>query len=316
MANLPFLANDESLILRKLLSPWFLRYIGIVGHTPSFDLPLTDPPVALTGSPMKQLLLVLAVSVSLLGVVSAGSDSYSGKEMKQVTQPVPPPCPKWSGFYIGIQGGYTRALFDPNLTLEGGWVGFAGQGPTQIAGRSDFNIDGGQLGGVFGYNFTFSNLLVGIEGSGVYNWARDSRVAHFDDSNGGLYRLSTSADTHYLMTIGPRIGWTFCKFMPFVTGGAAFADLIYNQSITFVGGGPGNTEGGGTDEGHVGWFVGGGLEYAITDHWHIRGDYKYVDFGERDGFTADFGANSGGAPMHSNVDLREHAVTAAITYQF
>ncbi len=268
--------------------------------------------MAFTRSLMKQSLLILATIVSLAGVVNAGSD---GKDMKQVaTQPAPPPCPKWSGFYFGIQGGYTRALFDPNLNLEGSWIGFGPGVDTQNEGRRDFNLDGGQLGGVMGYNFTFNNLLLGLEASGDYTWARDSRVAHFPDLNGGEYRMSTSVDTHYLVTVGPRIGWTFCKFMPFVTGGAAFADLDFKRSITFAGGPPDNAEGGSVDDGHVGWFVGGGLEYAISDHWHIRGDYKYADFGSHVGFSSDFSA--GGAPMHTSVDLREHSATAALVYQF
>ncbi len=285
---------------------------------PGNDLPLTGFSVAFTGSPMKKLVLVLATIVSLAGVVSAGSDSYSGKEMKQ-TQPVPPPCPKWSGFYVGIQGGYERALFDPHLDLAGSWIGFNGTADTLHAGRRDFDVDGGQLGGVLGYNFGFSNmssLLLGLEGTGVYTWVRDSRVDHFTAPNSVPWRMSTSVDSHYLITLGPRVGWTFCKFTPFITGGVAFSDIDFHQAIVFEGGGVGNTERGSTSEGHVGWFIGGGLEYAITDHWHVRGDYKFADFGEHDSFTADFGGGGAGSPMHSSVDLRSHNVTAALVYQF
>lgn len=265
---------------------------------------------------MKKLVLVLAITVSLLGVVSAGSDTYSGKEMKQVVQPAPV-CPPWAGFYVGIQGGYNRAIFDPDLGLEGNWLGFSGRLDTLDAARGDFGVNGGNLGGVLGYNFTFTNLLLGLEFSGAYTWVRDSRVDNFTAPNSNPWRLSTSVDQHYFMTVGPRVGWTFCRFTPFVTGGAAFSDIDFHQSITFSNGRLGNaTEGGSTSDGHVGWFVGGGLEYAITDHWHIRGDYKYADFGGHDSFTADFAAPLASAPMHSKIDLREHVATAAIVYQF
>jgi len=263
---------------------------------------------------MKQLLLALTTIVSLAGVVTAGETYSSGKEIKQVAPVPPPPCPKWTGFYAGIQGGYERALFDPDLSLSGLWIGTATAPSAERDGSRDFGVNGGQLGGVLGYNFTFNNLLLGIEGSGVYTCARDSRVDHFSDPNIGLYRVSTSVDSHYLATVGPRIGWTFCKWMPFITGGAAFSDLNFHQSLVSASAAP-NTEGGSTDNGHVGWFVGGGLEYAITDHWHIRGDYKYADFGQHDSFSSDF-ATGFGAPMHSRIELREHVATAAIVYQF
>ena len=30
---------------------------------------------------------------------------------------------------------------------------------------------------------------------------------------------------------------------------------------------------------HTGWDIGAGLEYAITDNWTIRGEYRHYDFG-------------------------------------
>jgi opacity protein-like surface antigen len=31
----------------------------------------------------------------------------------------------------------------------------------------------------------------------------------------------------------------------------------------------------------TGWMVGGGLEWAIWDNWTIKGEYDYLDFGNR-----------------------------------
>jgi outer membrane immunogenic protein len=163
-----------------------------------------------------------------------------------------------------------------------------------------------------GFNFVCHHLVLGVEGSGAYVWSGDSRVDHFD-TGGTVYRLSTSTETHYLATVGPRIGWTFCRFLPFVTGGAAFANLDFANSITFPGGGPTNFESGRKDETTFGWFVGGGLEYALTNHWHLRGDYKYADLGDVE-FKSNFAG--GGAPAFSRADLREHSATFGVVFQF
>jgi opacity protein-like surface antigen len=34
-------------------------------------------------------------------------------------------------------------------------------------------------------------------------------------------------------------------------------------------------EGGQTRQTNAGWFVGGGLQYALTEHWSVRAQYEY-----------------------------------------
>ena len=261
---------------------------------------------------MTKALAVVALAFSITSLCYAGPEQYSGKEMKQVA-PVPAPeCPQWGGFYVGGFGGYTRAVVDPELDLLAGWIGFPTRAAAESAGSRDFGIDGGQAGGLIGFNFVCHRFLLGLEGSGAYVWAGDTHVDHFFVP-GSPYRLSTSAETNYLATVGPRIGYTFCRFMPYVTGGAAFGNLDFAQSLTFSGGRVTAEESGHENDTTVGWFVGGGLEYALTNHWHLRGDYKFADLGDVD-FKSNF--QGGGAPAFSRADLREHSATFGIVYQF
>jgi opacity protein-like surface antigen len=44
----------------------------------------------------------------------------------------------------------------------------------------------------------------------------------------------------------------------------------------------------------VGWAVGGGMEYALTNNWIIRGEYLYMQFENKTVF--DLGDGSGGVP--------------------
>ena len=64
---------------------------------------------------------------------------------------------------------------------------------------------------------------------------------------------------------------------------------------------------------NAGWMVGGGLQYALTDHWSVRAQYQFIDLGDLD-FDGDF--VEPGAPAHHHAELREHNVSFAIMYKF
>ena len=61
-------------------------------------------------------------------------------------------------------------------------------------------------------------------------------------------------------------------------------------------------------------MVGGGLQYALTDHWSLRAQYQFIDLGDID-FDSDF-PGSTVAPAHHRAELREHNASFAIIYKF
>jgi len=250
----------------------------------------------------------------------------SGKEMKQVA-PVLPPCPSWTGFYIGGFGGYKFAATDTNLSLAGGWDADALDRADRdlILAKSPDNLDtsGAEAGGLIGYNYQLNKWVLGLEASGGYLWLDESHnTGHFTvPATGDEYALTTSFKTHYLVTVGPRIGYAFCRWLPYVTGGVAIGDIDFHQEITqFFRGSPFFQEGGSTSDTRVGWMVGGGLQYAFTDHWSARVQYQYVDLGDTGfnhstpghTFINTFEDYTG----HSEVELREHNASFAIMYKF
>jgi outer membrane immunogenic protein len=269
---------------------------------------------------MKTLTLILAAIAGSATLVTAGPESFSGKEMSQVA-PVTE-CPKWSGFYIGAFGGYKFGDFDVDLDLFGEWNGPSPTDPfdkrvLEPRGSEDLDANGAEVGGLLGYNFQLNNWVFGLEATGAYLWLRDSEVtARFDVPNStSIYHLSTSVKTHYLVTVGPRFGYAFCRWLPYVTGGVAFGDIDFEQQITehdFPNQEFG--EGGRSDENNVGWFAGGGLQYAITNHWSARVQYQYVDLGSTD-FTVEGGPTPGYLSTH-RVDVREHNASFSLMYQF
>src|SRR6266705_3184057 len=266
---------------------------------------------------MKRLALTLSILFVFAALVYAGPEQLpSGKEMKAVA-PAPPPCPSWTGFYIGGFGGYKFGSADTDLTLGGGWDA----DPLDRVDRDlilsevpdDLDASGAEAGGLIGYNYQWQKWVFGLEASGGYLWLRNSdNTGTFTvPATGDIYNVSTSFKTHYLVTVGPRIGYAFCRWLPYVTGGLAIGDIDLDQEISqFSRGKVFFQEGGGTSDTQVGWMVGGGLDYAITDHWRVRGQYQFVDLGDigfnhsTPGFTfAGFIADYTG---RSEVSLREH----------
>src|SRR3954471_24347547 len=118
---------------------------------------------------MTKVIALSAVALSLITMAYAGPEQYYGKEMKQVVPPAPQ-CPNWAGFYVGGFGGYVRSVVDSDLDLTRGWVGFPTEAAAEEAGSRDFGMNGGQAGGLVGFNYLCHHLLLGVEGSGAYVW--------------------------------------------------------------------------------------------------------------------------------------------------
>ena len=103
----------------------------------------------------------------------------------------------WRGFYLGGDVGYDTGTSSKEVTTTGNSSG-------------DFTVGGGIGGGTIGYNAQRDALVVGLEG--------DISA----DDVGGRHACSTATytcetDNHWLATIRPRVGYSFAKFMPYVT---------------------------------------------------------------------------------------------------
>lgn len=280
---------------------------------------------------MKTAILTLTITSAFATLLCAGPEPLpSGKEMKQVA-PAPPECPNWSGFYIGGFGGYKFAPTDINLDLGGNWNGPSIADPFDknfIEPRvpDDLDTSGAEVGGFIGYNFQWNRWVFGVEASGAKVWLDESDDTGFFTvpTTGDIYDVSTRFETNYLVTIGGRVGYAFCRWMPYVTGGAAIGDIDYRQEIfqTFLGA-PLFEEGGHNSDTRVGWMVGGGIEFALNNHWKLRGQYQYIDLGCVDFDSAGVSlspvappAVAAGYTGHHEACLREHNASFAIIYQF
>ena len=184
----------------------------------------------------------------------------------------------WTGFYVGLQGGYAWTDFDGDV--------------------GDFdNLDGGLFGGYVGYNYQYQNWVFGVEGdfNGVWN-DKSFTVTGIP----GVAPFTVNSGTDWLASIRARAGFTWDRALIFATGGVAWAHG--NADVTVVGGPTFSF-----DETFTGWTLGGGVEYAFTDNWLGRAEYRYYGFDDED---------LGGPGPLSNVDFDTQTVTLGIAYKF
>jgi len=212
---------------------------------------------------MKRVILA-CVGVLALGGAAAAADLPPANAVPYYKAPVYAPAYNWSGFYLGLNGG-------------GGW----GSSDWTTAGR--FNTSGGVIGGTLGYNYQINQAVLGVEGD--FDWADINGSV----SNAGCPAATCTTGDDWLSTIRGRLGYAAGRFMPYVTGGAAFGDIKASGSGLA-----------GTDTTNAGWTAGGGIEFAIAGHWTAKAEYLYVNLGRVSCGVA-CGAGTENVSWHSNI---------------
>jgi outer membrane immunogenic protein len=198
---------------------------------------------------LRRILLVTAAAVS------AAAPALAADLPSRAPPPVyVPPAPifTWTGIYIGGQIGYgwgrlTGTVFAPNGLSQG-----YGYSPEGVIG-----------GAHIGYNWQGGPWVLGIEGS------VDGTSISKTFTPGPAVTFTDNADIQG--SIRGRLGIAWDRALLYATGGAAFGG--FSSSFTS----PTGTDS--FSSTRVGWTVGGGLEYAVTNNWSVYAEYRYSDFG-------------------------------------
>ena len=223
---------------------------------------------------MKRVFFALVSLAALTGTAAAADLPPRMAPQPYYKAPIAVPVYNWTGFYIGINGG--GAFGTSNWDTNG-----------------SRNISGGLVGGTIGYNYQWGQAVFGVEGD--IDWASISGTS----SNATCPFGCKTSDT-WLSTVRGRLGYAADRFMPFVTGGAAFGDIRAST--------PGFAAASSTN---AGWTLGGGLEGAITQNWTAKVEYLYVDLGK---FNC--GLNCGAGLVNDNVSFHTNILRAGVNYKF
>lgn len=221
---------------------------------------------------------------------------------------VPPPY-SWTGLYIGGQIGYAWGRVNSDT--------FSAAPGFLLAGPFDYTAQGVIGGAHLGYNLQINQWLLGLEGDvDGSSLSRTIDVPTFAGPLVGIAAFPGGFGVATVRTVAPiqgsirlRAGVAWDRALLYATGGAAFAgvkttytDFVGVDSISRT---------------RAGWTVGAGIEYAVTDNWSVRGEYRYADFGRYDDYLINSaplflaGAAEG---VHSH--LTENRVQVGFSYKF
>jgi hypothetical protein len=210
---------------------------------------------------MKKLIVSLLGVAAISSIGFAGTETYSGKEMKQVA---PPPCPEWYAdreFNVGLWGTYVFTGND--------W-------------RNDRYIEADHAwgGGIDLKYFFWRYIGVGIEG-----WAVDARRSFEEVTGTEVFQFSgigleSRAVGSVLGTLTLRYPIPCTRFAPYVFGGGG-GIFGGGERTRFVTTGPLptiRTEETDSETRAIGQ-VGGGLEIRFTPHigWINDFSWNFVD---------------------------------------
>ena len=246
----------------------------------------------------RQILLASVGAIALTGSAAFAADlTYRAPPPVYV-----PPAPifTWTGFYLGGQVGYAWAR--DNGSINNPAPGIPGL-PSSIFLPFTVNLNGVIGGAHAGYNLQINQWVVGVEGSvDGTSLSKTQLVGAFPPFFQGLVDPKATVQG----SIRGRLGIAFDRVLIYATGGAAFANFTVAYNTLPLGGVDQITST------RTGWTVGGGLEYAVTNNWSIRGEYRYSDFGSRNDFSA--------VALFPNSFVRHHLtenqVQAGFSYKF
>jgi outer membrane immunogenic protein len=227
---------------------------------------------------MKRL-LISAAAIALMSTTALAADLPIIEEAPVVeTAPV---VYDWSGFYIGINGGYAWGDTEVDFNYTSGPPGTFFAGCVQSGaclGALDYETDGFLIGGHAGFNWQAGAFVFGLEADIDYtDMEGDAAVRVI----GGGFDVTTAASTEYdyFGTFRGRIGAAFDRVLVYGTGGLAFADVENFAS----GADPlGRRFEGGSEDTELGWTAGGGVEFAVTDNVTLGAEALYFDLGDED----------------------------------
>jgi len=265
----------------------------------------------------KQLLMSAAV-----GVLAA-------IEPAMAQAPGPWPAFNWTGFYAGLNVGWSWGngavtYNEPALATisHGVW-------PSSFSGPSF--LDGAIGGGQIGYNWQVNTTWVtGLEA----DWQATGETANGNfttpsfavDCEGRGSRIpctlsgSLGSQILWFGTVRGRVGWLYTpQIMVYATGGLAYGKV--DVSGNFSGSAPGNPNnphvwGFNQSAINTGWTVGGGVEGVVANTPTVtwKAEYLYVDLGSISG--SGFDTLPPGHPYSFNAHFTDNIFRVGLNWQF
>jgi outer membrane immunogenic protein len=253
---------------------------------------------------MKNLL-----SAALIVAATSVAASAADMSMPYKAAPMPQSVYNWTGFYLG--------------GTAGGGLGNSEHLDQDALSSSDtkFQQAFGTLGVTGGYNYQFGSTVLGIEGD--FNWANVDKTKsiasdRFEEEIVRALVLPDTNTTRFQMdefaTLRGRAGLALDRTLVYATAGVAFAHI---QNTTQLGAFNAIAS---EDKWKTGIAVGGGVEFAFTQNWTLRGEYLLMQFQNSNAGINDAGGagNVCGTTFPCRMNYSESIQTARVglNYKF
>jgi outer membrane immunogenic protein len=228
----------------------------------------------------------------------------------------------WTGWYVGVNGGGIWTAKDSTVTAIDIDV-FAGALTTNTS-SARFNDSSGFGGGQIGYNWQgmwHPRLVLGVEADfqGAGLCAKGSTSAADANSPNEPFDGPTNASAksclNWFGTVRGRLGYAFDRALVYGTGGFAFGSVKDSLATSKVSEAEVLTTSASRSSTDTGYVVGGGLEYALSPAWSLKGEYQYINLGTVDlkpGLNTFDPADFTGGSAH--LDHTYHTVRLGLNY--
>jgi outer membrane immunogenic protein len=246
-------------------------------------------------NPLNRLALAAAVVLAAVGVIDVGAGRAADLPVKAPLKAVAPY--NWTGCYVGGFVGWAAANQWTSTDLNG----FA----PASASSWDFSLGNQAIGGgTVGCNWQANSWFVlGIEGEGGYLNVEGSAPQPLTGGGFGTVSDTAKIGTGYGLIAG-RVGVAFDRLLLYTKLGVAFFDST--ATITDVAT-PGFVATGSKSQSP--FTVGGGVEYAMWDHWTGKFEYMFVEKG------SSFNACGGGFCWRQDPSTT-HLIKIGLNYKF
>jgi outer membrane immunogenic protein len=252
-----------------------------------------------------KLIFSAAVAISAIaGIGAASAADLPARVYTKAPAVVASPIYDWSGFYIGLNGGWGSSRNCWDLTANG----LAPIVPATPEGCH--NATGGAVGGQAGYRWQSSAWVFGLEAQG--DWANLRGTT--SPSLTFLNTANTSKINAFGLFTG-QVGYAWNNVLVYVKGGAAVTSDKYEGRVINI---ANNVLFDTAAETRWGGVAGVGLEFGFAPNWSVAAEYDHLFMGSHsDTFTAvGFLATAGIVTRSDNIRQDVDLVTVRVNYRF
>ncbi|HEY6256994.1 MAG TPA: outer membrane protein [Xanthobacteraceae bacterium] len=263
-------------------------------------------------------LMLTGIALASLAVVPAMAADLTKPAPIYTKAPVMAPPYSWTGFYIGLNGGYSWGRSGTDFLITG-----------VPAGSTAQNMDGWLGGGQIGYNWQSGTWLLGVEAdiqaTGQNGTLNLTTPTSCPVAIGVILPCTTGSASieqklPWFGTLRARVGVTpSASWLLYVTGGLAFGEVdttaTFTSATAFAGGLvlASTTTAANSNTTKAGWVIGGGVEWTISGPWTAKLEYLYMDLGT---VSTSFAGPAPFTLVATNSRITDNILRVGVNYRF